>query len=176
MDRTLIQVVDATFPVLSGIDAGLRSASAGLATATLVVVLFGTTPEGHAQTGSSRATVQGVEPAVVPATAIAIATSGASADSIALPVGRSKRLQELDALMAVRGGAAPISARQADRAIAAAAARGVVRELDRPQPFRKKSNDLFRTQRALQVGNKDMLLRLRLRAKTRNAMSVELRF
>jgi hypothetical protein len=174
MDRTLIQMVDSAFPVLTGIDAGLRSASAGLATATLVVVLFGTTPEGHAQTGSSRATVQGVEPAIVPATVIA--TSGASADSIALPVGRSQRLQELDALLAVRGGAAPISARQADRAIAAAAARGVVRELDRPQPFRKKSNDLFRTQRALQVGNKDMLLRLRLRAKTRNAMSVELRF
>lgn len=175
MDRTLIRMVDSALPdVWTGIDAGLRSASAGLATATLVVVIFGTTPEAQAQTGSSRAMVQSIEPAVVPAKATSAATSDAA---IALPLGRSQTLRDLDALLAVRGGgAAPISARQADRAIAAAAARGVVGELERPQGFRKKSNDLFRKQRALQVGNQEMLLRLRLRAKTRNAMSIELRF
>ena len=42
--------------------------------------------------------------------------------------------------------------------------------------FRKRSTDLFRTDRAVEIGQREMLLRLRLRAKSRETMSVELRF
>lgn len=43
-------------------------------------------------------------------------------------------------------------------------------------PFRKRSRDLFRAERPVSIGNADMLLRLRLRAKASKAVSVELRF
>lgn len=46
----------------------------------------------------------------------------------------------------------------------------------RKSGFRKRSTDLFRAQRNLHLGHQDVQLRLRLRAKSRNAISVELRF
>jgi hypothetical protein len=55
-------------------------------------------------------------------------------------------------------------------------ARGNDKKLERPNPFRKKSSDLFRSQRQIQIGDEEMVMRLRVRPKTRNAMSVEFRF
>lgn len=42
--------------------------------------------------------------------------------------------------------------------------------------FRKRNIDLFRAERPVEVGQQEMLLRLRLRAKSRETMSVELRY
>lgn len=86
------------------------------------------------------------------------------------------RVRELDALLAVRGGRPGLSARQTDEALAAAVARGTAHELEKRSAFKRHSSDLFRAQRSLQVGNQEMLLRLRLRPKKRDTMSVELRF
>ncbi|MAG31406.1 MAG: hypothetical protein CL908_11030 [Deltaproteobacteria bacterium] len=63
-----------------------------------------------------------------------------------------------------------------DEAIAAAVALGTNPDLEPRNAFRKRSRDLFRTERPVEIGRAEMLLRLRLRAKTRKAMSVELRF
>jgi hypothetical protein len=63
-----------------------------------------------------------------------------------------------------------------DDTIAAAVEAGTNPDLQRRSGFRKRSNDLFRTEREVEIGNQEMLLRLRLRAKSREAVSVELRF
>jgi hypothetical protein len=63
-----------------------------------------------------------------------------------------------------------------DEALAAAVALGTNPDLEPKNPFRKRSRDIFRTERPVSIGKADMLLRLRLRAKARRAMSVELRF
>ena len=64
----------------------------------------------------------------------------------------------------------------ADAEIAAAVERGTNPELVKKSAFRKKNLDLFRTEREVEIGEQEMLLRLRLRAKSRETMSVELRF
>jgi hypothetical protein len=64
----------------------------------------------------------------------------------------------------------------ADESIAAAVERGNSPELEPRNPFRKRKTDLFRAERPLEIGDQEMLLRLRLRAKQREAMSVELHF
>ena len=67
-------------------------------------------------------------------------------------------------------------ARSADEAIAAAVRLG---HGDRAVPrsgFRKRSRDLFRSEHPVEIGHQEMLVRLRLRARARRAMSVELRF
>lgn len=170
------QAVQSAVPAWIGMDAELRLASAGLATATLVVILLCATREGFAQTGAASDRVR--EDA--PPTSLASTSSGGvpafPAELPAASVARQQGSRELEALLAVRSGSAPTTARQTDEAIVAAAARGLAKELEKPQPFRRQNNDLFRTQRAVQLGNQEMLLRLRLRANTRNAMSVELRF
>lgn len=153
------------------LEADLRFASSSLATATLVVLLVCATREGIAQTGTVGDSLRGNA-----TTTVALTSTGGPPPALALPAAKLQRLRDLDALLAVRGGSTPITARQTDAAIAAATARGHVKDLERPQPFRKKSTDLFRTQREVQIGNQEMLVRLRLRAKTRNAMSVEVRF
>lgn len=63
-----------------------------------------------------------------------------------------------------------------DEVLVAAVAEGTNPDLEPRNPFRKRSRDLFRTERPLTIGNREMLLRLRLRAKARRAMSVELHF
>ena len=154
------------------LEAELRFASSSLATATLVVLLVCATREGIAQTGATGDSLGGNA-----TTTVALVSTGGSPPAAAvLPTIKVQQLCDFDALLAVRGGSTPITARQTDAAIAAATARGHAKDLERPQPFRKKSTDLFRTQREVQIGNQEMLVRLRLRAKTRNAMSVELRF
>lgn len=66
--------------------------------------------------------------------------------------------------------------RPAATTIAPLAPRDADQPVTRPSGFRKRSTDLFRVQRKLQIGHQDVQLRLRLRAKSRNAISVELRF
>lgn len=89
---------------------------------------------------------------------------------VAVPVGG------LEALLVLR--AAPQAARVADvdATIAAAVAEGSRPDLEKKTAFRKKKIDLFTTERQVEILRNDMLLRLRLRAKSRETMSVELRF
>lgn len=83
----------------------------------------------------------------------------------------------LEALLAVPEDRSPrTQAEIADETIAAAVARGPAPETERAGGFRKRNQDLFRTERPLEIGEQDMLLRLRLRAKARETMSLELRF
>ncbi len=49
-------------------------------------------------------------------------------------------------------------------------------DLEKRNPFRKHNFDLFRTERPLVIGQQEMLLRFRVRAKSKNTMSIELRF
>jgi len=64
----------------------------------------------------------------------------------------------------------------ADELIAAAVDRGTNPELVPLSAFRKRRSDLFRAERPLEIGDQEMLIRLRLRAKARKAMSVEVHF
>ena len=174
MDRIEVrESVESVFPALLGLEAELRFASSSLATATLVVLLLCATREGLAQTGSA-----GGGAGRGNSTTALVMNSTTDAAQVPTSVDGSmiRRVRELDALLAVRGGRATVTAKQTDAAIAAAVARGQVKELERKSGFRKKSTDLFRAQRAVQVGNQEMLVRLRLRAKMRDAMAVELRF
>ena len=63
-----------------------------------------------------------------------------------------------------------------DSALAEAVLLGNPPELEPLNAFRKRKIDLFRSEHPFVVGDSEMLLRLRLRAKMRKAMSVELRF
>ena len=162
----------AAVAIWMGLDAELRLASNGLATATLVVFLLCASRESLAQTAAEAGT--SLASTVSMAGAVAVAVAGDP--PIGVSATKLRRLREFDALLAVRNGPETVTARETDEAIAAAVSRGTAKELERPQPFRKKSNDLFRTQRAVQIGNQEMLVRLRLRPKTREVMSVEFRF
>lgn len=153
-----------------GLDTELRLASNSLATATLVVFLLCASRESLAQTGAEAG--RSLASSVSMAGAVAVAAEG----PVAIAPTILRRQRDLDALLAVRNRPATVTARETDAAIAAAVSRGTAKELQRPQPFRKKNNDLFRAQRAVQIGSQDMLVRLRLRPKTREVMSVEVRF
>ena len=67
-------------------------------------------------------------------------------------------------------------AQRTDESLAAAVELGNNPDLEPVSKFRKRSTDLFRTEREVEIDGREMLLRLRLRAKTRRAVSVELRF
>lgn len=165
--------VESIIPALLGLEADLRLASSSLATATLVVLLLCASRESLAQTGSVGG---GVGRGHSTTSLVVNTTTDAAQVPAAVDGSMIRRVRELDALLAVRARNSRITAQQTDAAIAAAVARGQAKELEKKSGFRKKSNDLFRTQRAVQLGNQEMLLRLRLRAKTRDAMAVELRF
>lgn len=154
----------------TGWDAELRLASNGLAAATLAVLLVCSAQEGLAEPGSATPARSDERPA-------SIAAAVEFAEAVP-PMPRPSSRREIDALLAVRGAQPGVRAREhaTDEAIADAVERGNPRELERKKPFRKKSTDLFRSEREIQIGDEEMLVRLRLRAKTRNAMSVELRF
>lgn len=162
-------------PSWLGIEDELRLASSGLATATLVVLLVCSSREALAQSGATAGSLarggQSVELVSERALDAAATAPAGTTDSLI------RRVRELDALLAVRGhGRAPITAQQTDAAIAEAVALGLERELEKKSGFRKRNADLFRAQRSVQLGDQEMELRLRLRAKTRDAMAVELRF
>lgn len=175
MERSeeVFESLEAIFPALAGLEADLRFASSSLATATLVVLLLCSTREGLAETGAAAGGMgrAGSTTAVVMSSTTDAAQVPADFDREWM-----RRVRELDALLAVRGGASRITPQQTDAAIAEAVALGRAKDLERKSGFRKKSTDLFRRQRAVQIGNQEMLVRLRLRAKTRDAMAVELRF
>jgi hypothetical protein len=149
-------------------DAELRMASNGLAAATLVVLLVFASQKCSAEPAAS----------VLPDESLASLTAAIDVGDAIPAMPRPSPRREIDALLAVRGALSGVRAREhaTDEAIADAVERGNPRELERKKPFRKKSTDLFRSEREIQIGDEEMLLRLRLRAKTRNAMSVELRF
>ncbi|MFO0690803.1 MAG: hypothetical protein U0900_19045 [Myxococcota bacterium] len=165
--------VESLLPALLGLEAELRFASSSLATATLVVLLLCATREGLAQNGAAGGGVGRGNTANV-----LVTNPSVDAAQVPMALDRStiRHGRELDALLAVRGGPAPFTARQTDAAIAAAVARGQAKELEKKSGFRKKNSDLLRTQRAVQIAHRDMVVRLRLRPKTRNAVGVELRF
>ena len=63
-----------------------------------------------------------------------------------------------------------------DEAIAAAIRSGARDRPTRLSGFRQRNVDLFRSEHPVEIGEQEMLLRLRLRARSRETMSVELRF
>lgn len=80
-------------------------------------------------------------------------------------------------LLAVPGLSAMLSeAETADQAIALAVERGTNPDLEPKKPFRKRNVDLFRTERPVEIGRQEMIVRLRLRAKLKRAISVQLKF
>ena len=86
------------------------------------------------------------------------------------------RARTLDRLLIVPPGTTDETAAQrTDASLAAAVARGGDRQVS-ATGFRKRSIDLFSHERPVEFGEQEMLLRLRLRAKSRETMSVELRF
>lgn len=89
---------------------------------------------------------------------------------------RSHTLEELLVVPTSRHNDSRSDAERADESIAAAVELGSNPDFVRPSAFRKRSADLFRTEREVEIGEQAMLLRLRLRAKSRETMSVELRF
>lgn len=88
------------------------------------------------------------------------------------PVTRARR----DGLVAIPSLSAAWARESSDESIAAAVALGNDPLLERRSKFRKRSIDIFQTEREVVIGNAEMLLRLRLRPKSRETMSVELHF
>lgn len=173
-ERTLALTAGFAPALGRGLETGRRGTTAQLATASLAVLLLCSVPqEAPAQSGTvaGLALANDANLAAVAGATPPILQPGSATDPSMI-----RRVQELDALLAVRGGRPGITARQTDEALAAAVARGSARDLEKRSGFKRHSDDLFRTQRALQVGDQEMLLRLRLRAKKRDTMSVELRF
>lgn len=106
------------------------------------------------------------------------AVPGAAKAAVDVPPGAADPSRAaLAELLIVRGsGVGSWKPQTTDEVLAAAVANGTNPDLEPRNPFRRRSRDLFRTERPVSIGNADMLLRLRLRAKTRKAVSVELRF
>jgi hypothetical protein len=84
--------------------------------------------------------------------------------------------RSLDALLAVPTTRYVHVSESTDEALAAAVRKGNDPGLERPNPFRKRKIDLFRSEHPLAIGENEMLLRLRIRSKMSKAVSVELRF
>jgi hypothetical protein len=95
-----------------------------------------------------------------------------------LPVAAEPSSVALEELLSMRNpGMNPWRPSSADEALAIAVANGSNPDLEPRNPFRKRSTDLFRTDFVpVTVGRAEMLMRFRLRAKSRNAVSVEVRF
>jgi hypothetical protein len=120
------------------------------------------------------------------ASRIAIAEPAAHTPQHAMPIPEGVKLEHPPAQPALEArnalfeipGLKPFrtAAEIADESIAAAVARGSNPELEPVSAFRKRSRDLFHAERPLEIGEQEMLIRLRLRARARKAMSVEVRF
>jgi hypothetical protein len=94
------------------------------------------------------------------------------------PAAREPSIVALEELLFMRNsGVNPWQPETADEALAVAVANGSSPDLEPRNPFRKRSTDLFRTDfHPVSIGRAEMLMRFRLRAKSRNAVSVEVRF
>lgn len=97
--------------------------------------------------------------------------------SAAPPAMRIVSLESLTLLPDPKGSKAPESRPSAaDRAIAAAVEAGSDPSLEAPDPFRKRDFDLIRGERDVEIGGREMELRWRVRPKTKETISLELRF
>jgi len=85
-------------------------------------------------------------------------------------------LRPLDALLTVPDPIYIWHGDTTDSDLAYAVALGNDPDLEKRNPFRKHNFDLFRTEHPLLVGKSEMLLRFRVRAKSKNMMSLELKF
>lgn len=85
-------------------------------------------------------------------------------------------LRPLDALLTVPDPIYIWHGDTTDSDLAYAVTLGNDPDLEKRNPFRKHNFDLFRTEHPLVVGQSEMLLRFRLRAKSKNMMSLELKF
>jgi hypothetical protein len=85
-------------------------------------------------------------------------------------------LRPLDALLTVPDPIFIWHGDSTDADLAYAVTLGNDPDLEKRSSFRKHNFDLFRTERPIVVGQSEMLLRFRVRAKSKNTMSIELRF
>ena len=86
-----------------------------------------------------------------------------------------ERSEALEVLLEVPN-LTPSRVEQTDASLITAAQAGTNPELRKKSAFRKRSVDLFRTERDIEILRQEMQLRFRVRPKTRETMSVELRF
>lgn len=97
--------------------------------------------------------------------------------SVAVKVAEAPSFEALELLLAVPAHHDGRSeAERTDEFLAVVIGQGLPASLRRPSAFRKRNVDLFRTEREIEIGRQEMLVRLRLRAKSRETMSVEFRF
>ena len=97
--------------------------------------------------------------------------------SVAVEVAEAPSFETLERLLAVPAHHDVRSeAERTDEFLAVVIEQSLPASLARPSAFRKRNLDLFRTERGIEVGRQEMLVRLRLRAKSRETMSVEFRF
>jgi hypothetical protein len=127
------------------------------------------------------------EPADLPNVAVAppAAVSFIDADSppepqsvlVVEPPAVERVQTDLGELLYVRDGVIGLWRPQTDdEVLAIAVAGGNNPDLEPRNPFRKRNVDLFRAERPVTIGRKDMVVRLRMRAKLKRAVSVEFRF
>ena len=93
----------------------------------------------------------------------------------AAPFLELERGDSLELLLEVPG-LVPTRVEETDASLATAARAGTNPELRKESAFRKRSVDLFHTERDIEILRQEMQLRFRVRPKTRETMSVELRF
>lgn len=98
--------------------------------------------------------------------------------SVAVEVAEAPSFETLQRLLAVPAANHFVrsEAERTDEFLAVVIEQSLPASLARPSAFRKRNLDLFRTEREIEVGRQEMLVRLRLRAKSRETMSVEFRF
>lgn len=99
-----------------------------------------------------------------------------TSDTVLPSVGAPPSVVLVDLLLLRDFGVSFWKAESTDEILAAAIAIGSTPDLEPQNPFRKRKRDLFLKERPVSIGRAEMLLRLRLRAKTRKAVTVELRF
>ena len=85
-------------------------------------------------------------------------------------------LRPLDALLTVPDPVFIWHGDTTDSDLAYAVTLGNDPDLEKRNPFRKHNFDLFRSEHPVLVGRKEMVLRFRVRAKSKNTMSLELKF
>ena len=113
-------------------------------------------------TGAARAEPASLAPDAMPESPALISVEGA------------RNLDELLLVPPVRD--TRTAAERCDASLAEAVAQGTGQVPVKHSGFRKRNIDLFRAERPVEIGEQEMLLRVRLRPKTRETMSLELRF
>lgn len=99
--------------------------------------------------------------------------SADSASSVRATAAADRALEDLLVVPAFGLGAGPLTT---DQTIAAAVRSGNEPGLEKKNPFRKRSFDLFRTEHDVEIWRQAMRVRFRLRPKTKEMMSVEVKY